>query len=331
MPDGETARRTELVRVVAGAAALGTRPHPPGRGPQRLPRVPCEELREAAAGTPAPAGPRRRALAEISRSCRRPVVRCFRGEAHRRAAGRWGHPLAVAARTGALRAAKGRAQARASSSSSWGSSTRSQVTQTLSRQLSVPWVSLYHVDFSRSLLNLVPREIAEQVLPRARSSCGACESRAKRSTSRWTTRPTRAPSPRWLSAAGLPVKPMIACPSDIRGGHPGLLPRIPARPEPAASAPQLAPSPAPPAPRRLLGAVASAGPACSRPARLPYPRRSPPHRRLRARLPTPSPRSRPCQPPRRRRFRRHARERARVRPRSGGRRAARARRRTCSR
>ena len=26
-----------------------------------------------------------------------------------------------------------------------------QVTQTLSRQLSVPWVSLYHVDFSRSL------------------------------------------------------------------------------------------------------------------------------------------------------------------------------------
>jgi len=37
-----------------------------------------------------------------------------------------------------------------------------QVTQTLSRQLSVPWVSLYHVDFSRSLLNLVPRELAEK-------------------------------------------------------------------------------------------------------------------------------------------------------------------------
>src|ERR1700737_732691 len=36
------------------------------------------------------------------------------------------------------------------------------LTQTLSRQLSVPWVSLYHVDFSRSLLNLVPREIAEK-------------------------------------------------------------------------------------------------------------------------------------------------------------------------
>src|SRR5579872_5746660 len=37
-----------------------------------------------------------------------------------------------------------------------------QVTQTLSRQLSVPWVSLYHVDFSRSLLNLVPQAIAEK-------------------------------------------------------------------------------------------------------------------------------------------------------------------------
>src|SRR5215471_3407556 len=37
-----------------------------------------------------------------------------------------------------------------------------QLTQTLSRQLSVPWVSLYHVDFSRSLLNLVPRALAEQ-------------------------------------------------------------------------------------------------------------------------------------------------------------------------
>ena len=42
-----------------------------------------------------------------------------------------------------------------------------QVTQTLSRQLSVPWVSLYHVDFSRSLLNLVPREICGALLPGA--------------------------------------------------------------------------------------------------------------------------------------------------------------------
>lgn len=37
-----------------------------------------------------------------------------------------------------------------------------QLTQVLSQQLSAPWVSLYHIDFSRPLLNLIPREIAEQ-------------------------------------------------------------------------------------------------------------------------------------------------------------------------
>ena len=36
--------------------------------------------------------------------------------------------------------------------------TETQVTQILSQQLSVPWVSLYHIDFSRQLLNLVPRD-----------------------------------------------------------------------------------------------------------------------------------------------------------------------------
>src|SRR4051795_10277161 len=40
--------------------------------------------------------------------------------------------------------------------------TETQVTQILSQQLSVPWVSLYHIDFSRELLNLVPREVAEK-------------------------------------------------------------------------------------------------------------------------------------------------------------------------
>jgi type IV pilus assembly protein PilB len=37
-----------------------------------------------------------------------------------------------------------------------------QVTQILSQQLSVPWVSLYHIEFSRQLLNLVPQELAER-------------------------------------------------------------------------------------------------------------------------------------------------------------------------
>jgi type IV pilus assembly protein PilB len=37
-----------------------------------------------------------------------------------------------------------------------------QVTQVLSQQLSVPWVSLHHIDFSRELLNLVPLDVVER-------------------------------------------------------------------------------------------------------------------------------------------------------------------------
>ena len=40
--------------------------------------------------------------------------------------------------------------------------TEAQLTQTLSLQLSVPWVSLYHIDFSRQLLNRVDRALAEK-------------------------------------------------------------------------------------------------------------------------------------------------------------------------
>lgn len=36
-----------------------------------------------------------------------------------------------------------------------------QLTQVLSNQLSVAWVSLRHVDFTRELLSLVPRELAQ--------------------------------------------------------------------------------------------------------------------------------------------------------------------------
>src|SRR5688500_6459731 len=36
-----------------------------------------------------------------------------------------------------------------------------QLAQALSNHLSVPWVNLYHVDFSRELLNLLPPEMAE--------------------------------------------------------------------------------------------------------------------------------------------------------------------------
>jgi type IV pilus assembly protein PilB len=90
-----------------------------------------------------------------------------------------------------------------------------QLTQTLSRQLSVPWVSLYHVDFSRSLLNLVPREVAEKYC--ARSHLRSARASAGRNALRRDGRPDqRGAIDEVARAAALPVKPMIACPSDIR-------------------------------------------------------------------------------------------------------------------
>ena len=93
--------------------------------------------------------------------------------------------------------------------------TETQVTQILSQQLSVPWVSLYHIDFSRQLLNLVPREIAEKyclvpIFVRRVRGLGETlyvamddpsDETAVRDVSQWS---------------GLPVRAMIAPPSDVR-------------------------------------------------------------------------------------------------------------------
>jgi type IV pilus assembly protein PilB len=93
--------------------------------------------------------------------------------------------------------------------------TEVQVTQVLSRQLSVPWVSLYHVDFSRSLLNLVPREIAEKycLVPifvrRVRKQGETLYVAMDDPTNESVLSEVG-------EAAAMPVKPMIACPSDIR-------------------------------------------------------------------------------------------------------------------
>ena len=90
-----------------------------------------------------------------------------------------------------------------------------QVTQTLSRQLSVPWVSLYHVDFSRALLNLVTRETAEKfalvpIFVRRVRKQGETLYVAMAD-------PTNEEAIAEVSrASSLGVKPMIACPSDIR-------------------------------------------------------------------------------------------------------------------
>jgi Type II secretion system (T2SS), protein E, N-terminal domain len=92
----------------------------------------------------------------------------------------------------------------------------SKVTQVLSQQLSVPWVSLSHIDFSRQLLNLVPAECAEKY--------GLVPIYVRRAKNREQTLyvamtdPTD-PTPLEEVArfSGLPVRPMIAPASDIRG------------------------------------------------------------------------------------------------------------------
>jgi type IV pilus assembly protein PilB len=93
--------------------------------------------------------------------------------------------------------------------------TETQVTQILSQQLSVPWVSLYHIDFSRQLLNLVPRDIAEKyclvpIFVRRVRGLGETlyvamddpsDENAQKDVSQYS---------------GLPVRSMIAPPSDIQ-------------------------------------------------------------------------------------------------------------------
>jgi type IV pilus assembly protein PilB len=90
-----------------------------------------------------------------------------------------------------------------------------QLTQALSQQLAVPWVSLYHVDFSRQLLNFVPTEIAEKfclvpVLHRKSKKGGEQLFVAMDD-------PTNDHALEEIAkATGITVKPMIAARSDIR-------------------------------------------------------------------------------------------------------------------
>jgi type IV pilus assembly protein PilB len=132
-----------------------------------------------------------------------------------------------------------------------------QLTQTLSRQLSVPWVSLYHVDFSRSLLNLVPRAVAERyslvpIFVRRLRNQGetlyvAMDDPTNDAALEEVTR-----------ASSLPVKPMIACPSDIRAAI-----RVYYLGEPAPAAAGDAGGVPEPPPSSLVAAVAPAVPTTS--------------------------------------------------------------------
>ncbi len=93
--------------------------------------------------------------------------------------------------------------------------TETQLTQILSQQLSVPWVSLYHIDFSRQLLDLVPEELAEQhcLIPIfVRRVRGQGETLYIAMDD-----PTNEAAVLAIGEfAGLPVRTMIAPPSDIR-------------------------------------------------------------------------------------------------------------------
>jgi len=143
-----------------------------------------------------------------------------------------------------------------------------QLTQTLSRQLSVPWVSLYHVDFSRSLLNLVPRAVAEKysLVPifvrRVRNQGETLYVAMDDPTAEGAIDDVS-------QAASLPVKPMIACPSDIRAAirvyYLGEAAPVPAPPSSApqvmggASAAAVTSAPSPPASPRARGEEPAAG------------------------------------------------------------------------
>lgn len=90
-----------------------------------------------------------------------------------------------------------------------------QLTQILGQQLSVPWVSLYHIDFSRQLLNLVPREVAEKycLVPiyvrRVRKQGETLYVAMDDPTNEVALAEV-------AQHAGLPAMPMIACPTDVR-------------------------------------------------------------------------------------------------------------------
>lgn len=156
----------------------------------------------------------------------------------------------------------------------------SQLTQVLSQQLSVPWVALQHIDFSRQLLNLVPSETAQKY--------GVVPIYVRRARNRQETLYVAMEDPsdeeplREIAAhANLPVRAMIAPPTDIRGAirayYLGLPPEedvgdvelveVPAARAPSAPPRRPSAQPAPAAP-----AVAAPPPSASNPPEAPAPR-----------------------------------------------------------
>jgi type IV pilus assembly protein PilB len=112
--------------------------------------------------------------------------------------------------------------------------TEVQLIQVLSNQLSVPWVSLHHIEMTRELLDLVPAEVADRyglipVYKRAVRREGDTLFVAMDD-------PTNEDAIREVSrACGLPVKPMVAPPTDIRNAirvyYLGMAPKPPEAPK----------------------------------------------------------------------------------------------------
>jgi len=146
-----------------------------------------------------------------------------------------------------------------------------QLTQALSQQLALPWVSLYHVDFSRQLLNLVSQEIADKycVVPvLVRKVKVPAQTPGAKPT--WTDQLFVAMDDPSNDAAltevaqycGLAVKPMLAARSDIRAAirvyyHGGTASEAkPAEGAQAATpAPQIPPAPPSPKPAAVIAAA----------------------------------------------------------------------------
>jgi type IV pilus assembly protein PilB len=92
--------------------------------------------------------------------------------------------------------------------------TESQLIQALSLKLSIPWVSLWRIDIPDELLELVPVNVAEEffLMPIYVRTTGSGE----RALYVAMNDPTDEDALRFVAAnAGIPVRPMIAGPSDI--------------------------------------------------------------------------------------------------------------------
>jgi type IV pilus assembly protein PilB len=107
----------------------------------------------------------------------------------------------------------------------------SKVTQIISQQLSVPWVSLEYIDFSRQLLNLVSAELAQRYT--------LVPIYVRRGKNRQETLyvamedpSDSAPLDEIQRYSGLPVRAMIAPPSDIRAAIRAYYLGLPPEPEP---------------------------------------------------------------------------------------------------